>query len=125
MKNLKDFIKEREQGRDDCLFEMANLSQSDTKLPMIVWIQVKQPMKHNSPRMKFANNTTKSLLPNDLVPISISNNPKILSKNTKLKISQSDFEQLRNWIIRNEENLLKVWNGEISHLEFGRIMKLM
>lgn len=123
MKNLKDFIKEREQGRDDCLFEMANLSQSDTKLPMIVWIQVKQPMKHNSPRMKFTNNTTKSLLPNDLVPISISNNPKILSKNTKLKISQSDFEELRQWIIRNKENLLKLWNNEIDVGDFLDSMK--
>ena len=104
------------------LNEMANFSKKDTSLPMIVWKQVKQPMQHNTPRMKFANNTNNNLLPQDLVPISISDDPQILSKKTKLKISNSDFEKLRQWIIDNKENLLKVWNGEISMLQFGNEM---
>ena len=104
------------------LNEMANLTKKNTSLPMIVWIQVKQPMQHNTPRMKFANNTNNNLLPQDLVPISISDDPQILSKKTKLKISTSDFEKLRQWIIDNEVNLLKVWEGEMDILDFGKVM---
>lgn len=118
MKSLKDFMKEREQGRDDYLFEMANVKKERTKLPMIVWLQIRHSMNHNSPIIKFANNTSSSLVPCDLVSISISDNPEILSKNTKLKISQSDFEELRQWIIRNKENLLKLWNNEIDVGDF-------
>lgn len=107
----------------DSLLEMANLSKSDTSLPMVIWIQTKQPMKHNTPRMKFANNYSNNMLAKDLVPISISDNPQILSKGTRLKISNSDFEKLRQWIIRNKDGLLKVWNGEISAIQFGKELK--
>ena len=122
MISLKEYLKNKNRA-DDYLFVMANIKKEKTNLPMIVWIQVKQSMKHNFPRMKFANNTSNSLVPIDLVPISISKNPKILSKGTTLKISNSDFQQLRNWIIRNEENLLKVWNSEIDTGDFLELMK--
>lgn len=123
MKSLKDFIKEREQGRDDYLFEMANVKKERTKLPMIVWLQIRHSMNHSSPIIKFANNTSCSLVPCDLISISISDNPEILSKNTRLKISQSDFEELRQWIIRNKESLLKLWNNEIDVGNFLDSMK--
>lgn len=112
-----------ESLEDNSLLEMANLSKSDTSLPMVVWIQVKQPMHNNIPRMKFANNYSNNMLAKDLVPVSISDDPQILSKGTKLNISSSDFEKLRQWIIRNKESLMKVWNGEISTMQFGREMK--
>lgn len=120
-KSLPEMLKE--EFNNDSLLEMANFSKSDTSLPMVVWIQIKHPMKHNAPRMKFANNYSNNMLAKDLVPISISDDPQILSKGTKLKISNSDFEKLRQWIIRNKDGLLKVWNGEISTLQFGREMK--
>lgn len=107
---------------DQMLLEMANLSKEDTNLPMIVWIQVESESQHNAPRIKFANNTSNSLKPTDLVPISISDNPVILSKGTKLKISSKDFEQLRQWIIKHKDNLLKVWNGEISTMAFCKTL---
>lgn len=130
MKNLIDTLNENQDSLKQCLdesfeslLEMSNFSKDDTSLPMIVWIQVKTTTQHNMPRMKFANNNSNSLLPKDLVPISISDNPQILSKNTTLKISTSDFEKLRQWIIRNKEALLKVWNGELSTGGFMKAMK--
>lgn len=120
-KPLSEMIEE--SMNDNALLEMANLAKSDTSLPMIVWIQVKQPMQHNAPRMKFANNYSNNMLARDLVPVSISDDPQILSKGTKLKISNADFEKLRQWIIRNKEALMKVWNGEISTIQFGKEMK--
>ena len=88
---------------------------------MIVWIQVKSPLQNCAPSMKFANNTSDSLLPDDLVSISISENPQI-QDDTELKISRDDFEALRHWIIQNKESLLQVWESEIDSLDFGRKM---
>lgn len=131
LKTLHEMLNENKQEfsemmaesmNDNALLEMANLAKSDTSLPMIVWIQVKQETQHNAPRMKFANNYSNNMLPKDLVPISISDDPQILTKRTKLKISNADFEKLRQWIIRNKEELMKVWNGEISTIKFGKII---
>lgn len=123
MINTGKLTKDFEEAFGEPLLEMANLSKSDTSLPMVVWIQVKQPLKHNTPRIKFANNHSDSMLPQDLVPVSISKDPQILVGNVKLKISNKEFEELRQWIIRNLSNLLKVWNGEISTMQFCKEMK--
>lgn len=123
MINTGELTRELESVFNEPLLEMANLSKSDTSLPMVVWIQVKQPLKHNTPRIKFANNHSDSMLPQDLVPVSITKDPKILVDGVKLKITSKEFEQLRQWIIRNMTNLLKVWNGEMSTIQFGKEMK--
>lgn len=121
--NTGKLTKEFAEAFNEPLLEMANLAKSDTSLSMVVWIQVKQSLKHNVPRIKFANNHSDSMLPNELVPVSITDDPQILAKNVKLRISNKEFEELRQWIIRNKTNLLKVWNGEISTIQFGRLMK--
>lgn len=105
----------------DDLVLYTNLSKKTTGLPMVVWIQVKSPLQNCAPSMKFANNTSDSLLPDDLVSISISENPQI-QDDTELKISREDFEALRHWIIQNKESLLQVWESEIDSLDFGRKM---
>ena len=105
----------------DDLVLYTNLSKKTTGLPMVVWIQVKSPLQNCAPSMKFANNTSDSLLPDDLVSISISENPQI-QDDTELKISRDDFEALRHWIIQNKESLLQVWESEIDSLDFGRKM---
>lgn len=107
-----------EELNDDLLYEMGNLSKSTTNLPMVVWIQVKNPTRHDIPQMKFANNTSDSLLPNELVSISLSDDPQILSTDVALKISSSDFNKLLQWIDKNKESLLRVWEGEISMCDF-------
>lgn len=102
----------------DELNEMANLSKERTNLSVIVWVQVNNPMQHNSPRIKFNNSKSNTLSPDNLVPISISDDPHILSKPApKMEISSSDFENVRSWIILNKDVLLKYWNAEIDTVE--------
>lgn len=102
---------------------MSNLSKEDTGLPFVVWTYIKNPNQHYKPRIKFANNYSDCLLPKALVSVSISDNPQILSKRTKIQISKEDFKKLRLWIIGNQEALMQVWNAEISSIEFIRKMK--
>ena len=63
---------------DEMLLEMANISQSTTGLDVIVWVQTNNTQstgQHNLPRIKFQNNTATKVQTNELIPISISDNP--------------------------------------------------
>lgn len=104
------------------LIAMGNLSKTNTGLPMVVWIQVRT-IKDVMPCVRFANNTNDSLLPNELVKMSISDNPRILSEEIELKVSSSDLDELRQWIVRNKNILLQHWCGVISTCEFYEKMK--
>lgn len=122
MQTLKDFI--LEEGLlygDDLMLEMSNLSQKDTNLPMIVWIESCRQTKHNVPRLKFENGYSKKLIPKELIPISIDkNNPEILVDGFRLKIKQKDLDVLKEWIKKHYDDLIGVWNYEISVGEFVR-----
>lgn len=108
---------------EDCLFEMANISKKKTKLPVIVWVQTKIRTRHESPRIKFLNSTANKTQTSLLVPLSISDDPKILSRNTQLSISSAQFEEVRQWVIRNRELLMQLWNDDITSDEFIDQMK--
>ncbi len=110
----------------DMIIEMANLSKEETDLPMIVWIGPNLATRHNKPRMKFSNSNSDSALVGELIPISIDQeNPEILIKknsNFKLKISNKDLENLKKWIVRNYEELMKVWNDIQTPTQFAHKM---
>lgn len=109
-KNIKTY-------NENFLYDIASIDKEKTKLPIVVWIKTKNPSNKQSPRLYVSE----KLIPENLVSISISSYPKILSKCTKSQ--QQILNNLQDWIIRNKENLLKVWNGEISHIQFGKLMK--
>lgn len=100
------------------LFEMANLSTDETDLPVVVWISIKPDENHKIPRIKFSNTESTKMTTDNLVPISISDNPKILSKNTVLNIHTKKLNKVKEWIIKNKLALLQVWNGEITPTQF-------
>lgn len=100
------------------LFEMANLSTDETDLPVVVWISIKSDENHKIPRIKFSNTESSKMSTDILVPISISDTPVILSKNTVLNISNKKLNKVKQWIIKNKEALLRVWNGEITPTQF-------
>ena len=100
---------------DEMLLGMANISQNTTGLDVIIWVQTKNTQstgKHNLPRIKFQNNTTTKIQINELIPISISDNLKILLKNNdldKIKISQTQINGIKQWIMKNKEILIDYW----------------
>ena len=114
---------------DEMLLEMANISQNTTGLDVIVWVQTintQSTGKHNLPRIKFQNNTSTKIQINELIPISISDNPKMLLKNNdlnKIKISQAQINVIKQWIIKNKEILIDYWEEKITTDELFQKLK--
>ena len=114
---------------DEMLLEMANISQNTTGLDVIVWVQTintQSTGKHNLPRIKFQNNTSTKIQINELIPISISDEPKILLKNNdlnKIKISQAQINVIKQWIIKNKEILIDYWEEKITTDELFQKLK--
>ena len=90
------------------LFEMANVSKKDTKLPYDIWIDSEGKNRNiapNYPRLKVDCN-------GDKIPVSISENPEIL-----VKKRISEFPKVRSWIKKYLAVLLQHWNKEITDKE--------
>ena len=114
---------------DEMLLEMANISQNNTGLDVIIWVQTNNTQsigKHNLPRIKFQNNTATKIQINELIPISISDEPKILLKNNdlnKIKISQAQINDVKLWIVKNKEILIDYWKEKITTDELFQKLK--
>lgn len=114
---------------DEMLLEMANISQNTTGLDVIIWVQTNNTQstgKHNLPRIKFQNNTETRVQINELIPISISDNPKILLNNNdlnKIKISQAQINGIKQWIVQNKEILIDYWQEQITTDELFQKLK--
>ena len=114
---------------DEMLLEMANISQNTTGLDVIIWVQTNNTQstgKHNLPRIKFQNNTATKIQINELIPISISDEPKILLKNNdlnKIKISQAQINEVKLWIVKNKEILIDYWKEKITTDELFQKLK--
>ena len=114
---------------DEMLLEMANISQNTTGLDVIIWVQTnntQSPGKHNLPQIKFQNNTSTKIQINELTPISISDNPEILLKNNdlnKIKISQAQINEVKQWIVKNQEILIDYWQEKITTDELFQKLK--
>lgn len=116
MKTLKQCFTESIylQPNTSMLCEMANIGTNVTGLPVVIWVSVKVP-NHARARMKFNKNKGNVRNVSDLIPISIDDNPQILLNNPpKLGITNAEFEEIRAWIIKNKDILLKFWNSEIQ-----------
>lgn len=114
---------------DEMLLEMATISQNTTGLDVIIWVQTNNTQstgKHNLPRIKFQNNTATKIQINELIPISISDDPKILLKNNdlnKIKISQTQINGIKQWIMKNKEILIDYWEEKITTDELFQKLK--
>lgn len=114
---------------DEMLLGMATISQNTTGLDVIIWVQTNNTQstgKHNLPRIKFQNNTATKIQINELIPISISDDPKILLKNNdlnKIKISQTQINGIKQWIMKNKEILINYWEEKITTDELFQKLK--
>ena len=106
-------MKLKEYFEKKSLWEMANVTQKKTGLPMMIWVDIKTKRKH-IPRIKVSKTHAYKMVTDDLVSVSIEDNPKILA-GTGLKAK--DFEIVKSFIKQNKELLLKYWNKEIIERE--------
>ena len=112
-----------EDDDKDFLFEMSNLRQDETGLSMIVWADVNRIGKHNSPRIKVSTSDSSNVGDGELIPVLMSENPRILAKNKLGKLSPEKLRDVGRFIALNKDVLLKYWNGELSSREFTNSIK--
>lgn len=94
----KQYIK---KFNKDKLFEMANLTTDDTGLPYIIWISPSSGKEKHWARIKVSYK-------NELIPVSISDDPKIMVKGKSIP----KFDLIRKFIIDNKDILMAYWNSK-------------
>ncbi len=125
MLTLQQFRSDEEALGQDLMFMLSCFGKNETHLPMTIWIEVKRSEDdRRTPMVRFADNTSGSFVydDDDVIPISISEDPRILVTDFDLKISDSDLGKLRRWIIAHIDPLLRHWHGEIDTIGFYRKM---
>ena len=103
--------------KDDMLLEMANIRPAETGLPMVIWVQPDIHKKHG-PRIKVQTEHGDKIS-SHWSSVTIENNPRIIVG----ELSSSDFKFVARFILLNLEPLLRLWNDEISPIQFGTIMQ--
>lgn len=98
---------------ENILFEMAQVSKKDTKLPYNLWIDSVgkgRNVPHNTPRLKVD-------VDGDLIPVSIQETPEILVNKT-FPYSAEIFKYVKKYL----QVFLKHWNNEITDKEALNIL---
>lgn len=98
------------------MLEMSNLRPKETGLPMVVWIQPELSKSKHGPRIKIQLSHGDKVDPTNFTSITIEDDPKNVGGEF---IKVSDFKIIKKFIQLNKEGLLKVWNDEISPLDFA------
>jgi hypothetical protein len=69
------------------------------------------------------NNNEKSNW-NNIIPMSIENEPKILVKNIEIKLNNSEIEKIRDFVKKHQKELIKLANGKMDHVDFFKTIDL-
>lgn len=105
MKHIKELNYSEES---DNLFEKANVLQSYTGLPVIIWISPK--MSNHGPRIKVQSDYSKKVLSDKLFVVTIEENPKVIGDTGKVK--KKDIDLVIDFVKLNSILLLDFWNGK-------------
>lgn len=108
-----------DEGEEESLFEVANLRQNSTGLPMVIWVSEKGHAKHG-PRIKVSKTHSHKASSLDSVSVSITDTPEIVAGEG---LSNKDFELVAKYIKLNKDVLLDYWYGEIDTAELINKLK--
>lgn len=118
-KTLPEVTKQPKQVLlENQIWEMANLPKKRTGLPVIIYISGNKAS--HGPRIKFFDSYADSIGENYdlLIPLTIDKNPDIPIKH-KLNIKKKDLEKIKQWVIKNYDLLMDLYNGNIDEIEAG------
>jgi hypothetical protein len=98
---------------EDEHFGMANLRQTHTGLPMVIWVSERGYARH-APRIKVSKNHGHKFDSFDAVSVSIEEPIEIKAGSG---LSKTDLEWVKQYIRCNRTALLDYWEGEIDTVE--------
>lgn len=106
---------------EDYVIEMTNIRPSRSGLPMVIWVQPDTGRSKHGPRIIVQSKHGNKVDVLNLVSVTISKNPEIKAG----LLSNDDFKIVKNFILLNYDNLIKLWKDKISPANFVNIMKRM
>lgn len=110
LKHIKILEEMNSYSNDEKLFEMANIRQDITGLPVIIWISIK--MSNHGPRIKVQQNYSKKAAKDLMFSVTIENAPKIIGDTGNLK--QDDINKVVEFVIEHKNILLQYWNDKVG-----------
>ena len=79
-------------------------------------------LHYSEPLLTFQNNyDTKAHF--DVLPMSISENPRVLEDEKYIKIKSEDVKAVRQFVVQHHDLLMKHWRQEITTMELYEILK--
>jgi hypothetical protein len=99
------------------IFEMSNLRPRETGLPMVIWVNPSTGKEKHGPRIKVQTFHGTKSDPDKLVAVGFTRDGKIENFGG---LSNQDFKLVSNFIENNLNNLLRLWDDEISPVEFAQ-----
>lgn len=96
------------------LTEMATMSPNLTNLPMTIWVDEGATFQGQAPRIKFkASNEQRTT--RKFSTMTLTNPPEIENLPKRNSLTKRDIDKLKQFVINNLENLLKLARGEIDY----------
>ncbi len=113
---------------EDFAFFWATIDKKYTGLPVDIRLdeigsQRTQKLIHFSEPLLTFQNSYEGRIYTDVLPMSISKNPKVLENEEYIHIKPEDVKAVRQFIIKHYELLLKHWRQEITTMELYEILK--
>jgi hypothetical protein len=107
------------QERKENLDEMATLRKDRSGLPVNLYLDDSMSYKRggHARRIKFQPDKSNRPITNQMVPMSIEDDPKIMEP-VKLKLSAQDVEKVRAFVKANKDLLIQLSDMKIDILEF-------
>ena len=105
----------------DYVIEMTNIRPSRSGLPMVIWVQPDTGRSKHGPRIKVQSRHGSKVNVLNWVSVTISKNPEIKVG----LLSNDDLKIVKNFILLNYDNLIKLWKDKIDPMDFVNIMKRM
>lgn len=99
---------------------MAAIPKHVTGLAVFLWVDdigIERKTKNNEPKLAFQNDYS-YIRSENIIFISISKTPKILGRNSKIIISDTDIQQIKQFIILNFDLLMDYWKQKIDIMDF-------
>lgn len=106
---------------DATVYEMANLRKNRTGLPFNIWL-IDKPNHQHGPRIKVQQDYNSSVNDNELVSITIEDEPKVKPNNFAWKLTRKDKKLCDEFIRLNKDNLIEVYYGRLDFIDFVNFM---
>jgi len=103
---------------------MSRLSKRETGLPVHIFLDEIGAWDNigNFKRIKFRGKKSDKPDHTNIYSMSIEKNPRVLVRNAKIDITDEELNQVKDFVSRNEKELLKLANQKISFLDFINIV---